>query len=309
VRSFAYIYLAASITVFLYGISIYMMRFFKTRAPLDLRSWIPMVREALPFGLAGFFAGIFSWINPVALSYLMGNEAVGWYSAAFKLTSILAIIPSVVNMSFFPAMCRFYITSKSTLLFMQQRSLRYMTFLGLPIGVGTTLIADKIIFFVYGPAYANSAMVLQILVWSSVLAFISSTLNLMLSTSNMQMIVTKQLAICAIICILLSLLLIPYFSYVGAAISVVAAEIVSLILAMRTASKVDYRFSGEEKKFLIKIALANAVMAAFIIYTRNNLDMFLIISSSAIIYLAASYLFRIFDENDKELFRNVLKRM
>ncbi len=307
VEGFAYVYLFTSIIAFIYNLTIYTIRFFSSKASLDFGSWRFMLRESLPFGLSGLFVSIFSWISSVMLSYMIGNEAVGWYNAPYRLIVILAIIPNMVNMSLFPVMCRFYVTSKTMFKFTQQRSFRYMTFLGLPIGVGTTLIADKIIYTIFGPAYANSVIALQILVWSSVLVFTSSSFSRLLATSNMQMTVTKIMATCAVENIILNLLLIPKLSYMGACLAAVAAEVTSLLLSMLVASKIGYSLSRGDLIFLIKLFIANAIMGIFVIYMRG-LNVFLLIGSSAMLYFAISYLIKVFDENDIDILKNMLPK-
>lgn len=307
VTGFAYVYLFTSTITLVFNLTIYIVKFFKFRTSLDFGSWGSMLKESMPFGLAGLSIAIFSWASSLMLLYLIGKEAVGWYNAAYRLIIILAIIPNVVSVSLFPVMCRFYATSKNMFKFTQQRSFRYMTFLGLPIGVGTTLIADKIIYTIFGSAYANSVIALQILVWSSVLVFTSSSFSRLLSTSNMQMSVTKIMAICAVENILLNLLLIPKFSYIGACLAAVAAEITSLVLSMLAASKMGYCLSRSDLIFLIKLFIANVIMGVFVVYMRG-LNMFLIIASSAILYCIISYLIKVFDENDIEILKSAFRK-
>jgi O-antigen/teichoic acid export membrane protein len=304
---FAYVYLLTSLIALIYSLAVYGVKFFRSRAALDFGSWGFLLSESMPFGLAALFVSIFSWVSSVMLSYTIGNEAVGWYNAAYRLIIILAIVPNMVSMSLFPVMCRFYTTSKSMFEFTQQRSFRYMTFLGLPIGVGTTLIADKIIYTIFGPAYANSVIALQILVWASVLVFTSSSFSRLLSTSNMQMTVTKVMAICAVESILLNLLLIPRFSYVGACIAAVAAEATSLILTVTAASKIGYFLSRSDLVFIIKLLVANVIMGIYVFYL-HDLNLFLIIVSSAILYFVVSYSIKVFDKHDIELFKNVFQK-
>jgi len=121
------------------------------------------------------------------------------------------------------------------------------------------------------------------------------------------MTVTKFMAISAGVNILLNLLLIPKFSYIGAALAMVAAEFMSLILSACAASRIGFSLSGDDLKFLAKIIMANAVMAAFILPMRGT-SVFIIIPSAATVYFAASYfLFKAFDKDDAKLFRSIVK--
>jgi O-antigen/teichoic acid export membrane protein len=307
VTSFAYVYLFASIINLIFNLAVYMIKFFGSRTSLEFDSWGFILGESLPFGLAGLSVALYSWISSVMLDYMIGNEAVGWYTAAYRLMIILAIIPNVVNISLFPVMCRFFATSESMFKFTQQRFFRYMTFLGLPIGVGTTLTADKIIYTIFGSAFANSVIPLQILVWSSVLVFISSSFSCLLSTSNMQMTVSKVMAILAVENIILNLLLIPKFSYLGPCIASVTAQVTFLALTMLASSKIGYSLSRGDFIFLVKLLMANAIMGIYIVFIRDQ-NLFLIIASSAILYFAISYFIEVFDKNDIEILKNLLPK-
>jgi O-antigen/teichoic acid export membrane protein len=304
---FAYVYLLTSIIIFIYSISIYALKFFRSRASLDFPFWIHMFEESFPFGLAALFYSIFCWISSVMLSYMSGNEAVGWFNAAYRLIVILAIVPNMVNVSLFPVMCRFYVTSKSMLKYTQQKSFRYLIFLGLPIGVGTTILAGNIIYFIFGSAYANSVLCLQILVWSSVFGFASNSFSRLLATSNRQMTVTKVIAICAIETVLLNLLLIPKISYIGACLAIVAGDITFFVLTILAASKIGYSLSRADLIFIAKLLTASSIMGIFVAYMRD-LNLFIIIPISALLYFATTYLLHVFDKDDIEILKKIFRR-
>lgn len=115
------------------------------------------------------------------------------------------------------------------------------------------------------------------------------------------------MAISAGVNILLNLLLIPRFSYIGAALAMVAAELVSLVLSAYAASRIGFSLFGGDSEFLAKIILANAVMAA-VILPMGDMGIFIIIPSAAAVYFAAScFLFKAFDKDDVRLFRSTVK--
>jgi O-antigen/teichoic acid export membrane protein len=307
VIGFAYVYLVASLIIFVYSIATYVIKFSRARAALDIVSWPSMFQEALPFGMADLFAGIFGWISSLILAYTMGHEDVGFYMAPYKLIIILNIIPYVVNISLFPVMCRFYLTSGTMMRFLQTRSFRYTALLGLPMGVGTTLLAEKIIILIFGPIFIKSVIVLQVLIWSSVLIFTSSSFYRLLSTSNYQATVTKLMAVCALEAILLNLILIPQLSYVGASLANVASEGTSLVLSMYAASKIGYSLSKSDLAFMVKVAIASAAMGAFILLVKGlAIHLVLLVASSIIFYFIVSFLLGIFDKEDIAIFKSII---
>ena len=307
VLGFAYVYLITSLTIFVYNIAVYTIKFSRARAAMDIMSWPSMFQEAIPFGLAGFFVAIYGLIGSLILNYFMGPEEVGIYNMPYRLIAVVNIIPSIVNMSLYPVMCRFYTTSGTMMRFVQMKSFRYMALLGLPMGVGTTLIAEGIINILSG--YTESVVVLQILIWSSVLAFTSSSFYRLLNTSNHQATVTKIIAVCALEAVVLNFILIPRLSYVGVSLANVALEVTSLVLSMYAASKIGYSLSKSDLGFIIKVAIASAAMGIFILLLKGlNLHLLLLIASSILFYFTASFLLGIFDREDVEIFKRILGR-
>jgi O-antigen/teichoic acid export membrane protein len=237
----------------------------------------------------------------------MGHEAVGIYNVPYRLVIVVNIIPSVVNRSLYPVMRRFYTTSGTMMWFIQTRSFRYMALLGLPMGVGTTLIAERISNILSG--YTESVVVLQILIWSSVLAFTSSSFYRLLNTSTHQATVTKIIAVCALQSVVLNFILIPRLSYVGASLVNVALAVTSLVLSMYAASKIGYSLSKSDLGFIVKVAIASAAMGAFILLAKGlNLLLLLLIASSIIFYFTASFFLGIFDRENIAIFKSILGR-
>jgi O-antigen/teichoic acid export membrane protein len=140
---------------------------------------------------------------------MKGEETVGWYNAACRLVSVLSLIPAAYFISIFPSMSRFHTTSKESLRLIYEKSFKYMLILVVPIGVGTTILADKITLLVFGPEYFNSIVALQVLVWSVGLTFVNLVFVQLFSSVNKQGVVARVLMVCAVSNVLPNIVLIP----------------------------------------------------------------------------------------------------
>ncbi len=306
VIGFAFIYLFSSLIVFIYNFSVLSWKFFKPKIYINMDFWKPTLKESYSFGLTGLFVSIYWWIAPVMLSYMKGNEAVGWYNAAFRLIIVLLILPTVLNMSLYPVMSQLYISAKDSLRLAYEKYFKYMAILGMPLGIGTTLLADKIINFLFGDAFASSATILRILVWSAVFLFISSAPSRLLESSNKQLTLTKITGLCALINIALNLIMISYYSYVGASIAAVITEFISMVLGYVASARVGYSLTRNNIYHLAKTVIAGLLMGAFII-TFSHIYLLLLIPVSAAFYFLVLYFIKGFDENDIDVFKSALK--
>jgi O-antigen/teichoic acid export membrane protein len=302
---FAFIYLLANIVSIGYSFIIFATKFFKTRARIDVGIWKALLIEAMPFGFTGLFVSMFYWLANVMLSYSKGNEVVGWYNAAYRLIMILLILPQILNTALFPVMSNFYTNSSDKFRFIQLKSFKYMMVLALPIGVGTTILADRIISMIFGPAFSNSVIALRILIWSTVIIFIGSPFSNVLAASNKQMVVAKITAFCAIEIVLLNLLVLPKFSYIGASFTTVTVVLTSTLVSIFASFRMGYAIPREGLTLTIKVILASVLMGIFVV-CLGQLNLFLIISAAAIFYFIVSYLLSVFDKDDIKIFRNIL---
>ncbi len=226
VLGFASIYIFSSLVVLAYSLFITHRRLLKPVLQIDRKAIWPMIVEALPFGLTSLSGMIYTYTDSIMLSSFHGNEVVGWYNASYRLVLMLLFIPNVINVAIFPVMSRYFTSSQAFLNLLYGKYLKFMLILSIPIGIGTTLLADKIILFIFGEGFTNSIIALQILIWTIVLTFVGVAFVKLLESTNRQRIITKISLICVVVNILLNLLLIPKFSYIGSSIATVFTELV-----------------------------------------------------------------------------------
>lgn len=308
VIAFAVIYCIVSLLILVYSFIIYSWKVVLPKIEISLSFWKPTLKESWPFGITGLFVTIFYYIDSVMLSVMVSTAVVGWYNAAYTLINALLVIPIVLNLVIFPVMSQFYENSKDSLRITSEKYFKCMVIIGIPLGVGTTLLADKIVPLIFGNQYLPSIIALQILVWATVFIFMSGSFARLLEASNKQIVLTKITAICAIVNIVLNIILIPKFSYIAASAITVLTEFLSLILCFKAITNIGYGiFQIKSLYFLTKVSLASCIMGIFIIWLKNFNFLFSIFIG-IIIYFVFVYLFKCFETDDLKLLRKILGR-
>lgn len=305
VIGFALLYFMASVVVLVYSFVISTWKFVKPKIEVDWSFWRSTIKDALPFGLTGIFVTIYYWIDSVMLSLMKGNEVVGWYNAAYRLIVVLLFIPGIINIVVFPAMSRFHIYSQNSLNSISRKYFKFMLAIGIPIGVGTTLLADKVILLIFGAGYIQSIIALQILVWAMVFIFANAAFVRLFESTNKQIIVTKITGIGMIENIVLNLLIIPRFGYVGASITTVITEFTILTLVLIFAYKTGY--SVQRREFLTnisKVIIASLIMGVSI-WKLRSLNFPILILLSTLLYIGILYIIGGIDKEDIELLKQV----
>jgi O-antigen/teichoic acid export membrane protein len=303
---FAFAYFVGSLAVTIYSLIVYSTKFSQPHIEIDLKFWKRIFPEALPFALSGLFATIYFYIDSVLLSVMKGADAVGWYNAPYRLIMVLLFVPTVISTAVFPAMSRFHATANDSFRLIYKGYFKYMAIVSVPLGIGTTLLAGQIITLIFGVAYGNSAIALQILIWATVFIFLTAAFLRLFETSNRQMIVTKITAVGMVENVTLDLILIPRFSYVGTSIATAATELTVLLLCVFVSSRITYPLSKKDLGSLVKIGAASLLMGLFIVYL-GNLNL-LSVFPAVLLYFAMLYLLRVVDNEDIALFRNIVRR-
>lgn len=278
-------------------------KFVKLEFEIDFKQMKYLLKEAFPIGISHFVLIIILQANFLMLSAMKGDASVGVYSAASKLVDTLLIVPSALMMSLFPVLSEYSKNSKEKFIKIQKLSIKYLFILMLPIAIGTSFIADKIILLFYGNSFFESANVLRILIWIIVFNSIQQILAGILIIMNKQKLYTVNITISAILLVFFNFILIPKFSYIGAAITTITIQITSLMLTFYFVSK-NFEIIPLHK-LLVKPAITGAV-TGFFIYNFANINPALLISSAAIVYLILSIVLGVFSEEDKQLAKKAI---
>ncbi len=307
VQGFAYVYLVSSLILVGYYVIVGRRRIPMPRWQIDLAFWKYLINESMPFGLSSVFIRVYYYIDTVMISLMISNpnEIMGWYNAAYRLVLILAFIPTTFLSSLYPIMSSYHVTSDKNINFIFERSFKYLLIVAIPIGIGTTMLADRIILFIYGADFANSAIALRILVWSEVLIFLSVVFGNLLNSINRQIVVTKQTMLAAAFNIALNLVMIPKYSYVGASIATVSTELFAFSFLLYFVSKEGYKLPRSMMTTFFKILLACVIMCLFLeIFAKIYL--FLLIALASAVYFILVCLLRILDNEDMYILKQLL---
>ncbi len=307
VIGFSFLYLASSGVILFYNLIIYILKFSIPKLEYNKQFWKNIIKDALPFGLTGISGTIYTYIDSVMLSLIQGNEVVGWYNAAYRIVLFLLFIPSTINVTIFPSMSQSHISSPDLLKLINEKYFKFMIIIGIPLGVGTTLLADKIILLIFGQGYLNSIIALQILIWTIVFTFAGAGFARVLEATNKQLILTKISGICMIINIFINLILIPRYGLIGASISTVLTEIVLVVGIFKVSYNYGFRIKTKKIfKDLLKIIIASLIMSIIILYLKDW-NLLILSFISILVYLSSLYALKGIDKEDIIIIKQIFK--
>ena len=274
---------------------------FKTNYPLSVK----IVYGSIPFGLNAFFGVIFLKIDTIMLSIMAGDAAVGIYNAAYIPILTLLIFPDVFLSSLFPIMSRHYALSKDSLDNFILIPSKFLLIIGIPIAVGCIITAPKLISLFFGRQYLDSILPFQILSIFIPIRFLSATTGPLLNSINRENLRTFGVGLGALINIIVNIILIPIVGYIGACIATVFSEIF-LYFILFYFIKISYKKISLHH-LLIKPIVASCIMGIFIYYLIN-INIFLLVLLSSIIYFCIILLLRVITQDEWKLIQELFKR-
>ncbi|MEK6984300.1 MAG: flippase [Nanoarchaeota archaeon] len=303
VFAFSYTFVVVELIVVIAAFAIALKKFIKLELIIDLSFIKSLVEKAFPFGFALVFGMIYFFIGSVMLSKIKGDVEVAIYSVAYNIALGILFIPTVYTNAIYPVLSKYYKEKRLELKLLYEKSLKYLYITGLPISIGGFLLADKIIYFFYGAAYSGSIIALQIISMFLFIKFINFLFGTLLSSIDQQ---NKRLigqGITAGFNVLLNLLLIPRFGYVGAAWSTLITEIFLFVIYYWNVSRSWYFYDigGVLLKPLI------GVIAMFLFIKFSSLGLILTLLLSALVYFAVLLLLKTLDKDDYGIIKTALK--
>jgi len=198
----------------------------------DREVWKKFFSFSWPLGLTAAFAAVYLFMDSVIMGVLGQTTQVGWYNAAYKIANITLIPMSIISISFYPVLSKYYEESGESFQKFWTTFLKVMLVIATPLVLGVIIFAPQIINLVYGEAYAPSVPALRILMVMVGLWFVSTPFIRALVISNQQIKVLVLSALGAFLNIILNLVLIPRYSLSGAAVATAATYFLILILAV-----------------------------------------------------------------------------
>jgi O-antigen/teichoic acid export membrane protein len=177
-----------------------------------------MMRLGLPLFLATTFGVVYTKIDTAMIKAMVGNAAAGIYGQGHQALDVMILVPGLFGTAIFPAMARYAQTSPGDARRLGERALRFMTAGMVPLTLLLTFVAAPIIFwFEKGPRFADSVPLMQIVIWGLPLQAGGVVLSRLLIAAEKERVFVWIGLITMLVNIVLNALLIPLYSYFGAA--------------------------------------------------------------------------------------------
>jgi len=244
---------------------------------------LSMLGVSLPVVVNLFLHQVCFSFDTLMLGFIRGDREVGLYNAVFRIVISLISVISVLMEAIFPTFSRLFVVGRDALRRVMEKALTITVILALPVGVGGTVLSRPLILALYGQEFEESGLILPVMVWSAVLAFVGAAYGYCLVACGRQKILAWTAAAGALGNVLLNLWLIPRHGMYGACVATVASQGLMLVLQAIVFSRRVVR-ALPLVGLSLQAVLASLVMGLVLIALRDLVPVWLAVPAGAGVY-------------------------
>jgi O-antigen/teichoic acid export membrane protein len=191
----------------------------------DVPFWRAFLRDSLPLGATAIITFAYFKFDTILLSIWQSSAEVGIYNVAYKIIENLIFFPAMLSGLILPLLSRYIYTNRAYFEEIAGKTSKVFLVLITPLVIGTWFLAPFIIQIISGSGFMESVPVLRVLIFALACIFFGNYFNMLLIVSNAQKQLMKALFVIALLNILANIVVIPRFSYMGAAYTSLFTEL------------------------------------------------------------------------------------
>lgn len=268
-------------------------KYVKIKLSFDFAYWKYLLKIALPLAISVVFNLVYFRIDTIILSLFKPERDVGIYGAPFKVLESLITFAAIFAGILLPILSQYFAADFEKFKRIYRKGFDVIAIFILPLIVGTLILARPIMIFFGGSEFAESENVLRILIFACGAIYFSHLFgNSTVACGEQKKIMWIYLST-ATLSILLNFLLIPKFSYYGAAVSVLISEIavmVSLVWVIYQKTKILPQF------YIFLKSLFAAFLMGIFIYLVPKKHILITVTLASLVYFVILYLIKGFSK-------------
>ncbi|BAY42993.1 polysaccharide biosynthesis protein [Scytonema sp. HK-05] len=231
----------------------------------SFRSCKELLKDSWTLILSSFVIMIYMRMDQLMLGQMIGDSAVGIYSAAVKISELWYFVPMAITNSVFPSIVK--AKEESTNLYYEriQKVLDSLSILSFAVAITVSFVSHQFVNLLYGENYIEAGVILTIHIWTGIFVCSGLVRSLWTTAENLMSFAFMTTATGAIVNLFLNYFLIKSYGGVGAAISTLVAQCI--------ASYATNAFFPETRMFFIRQTKALILPSLFmrnVVYLKKD---------------------------------------
>ncbi len=209
-----------------------------------------LFKDSWPLILSGIAVTVYMKIDQIMLGQIMGDQAVGVYSAAARISEVWYFIPMAIVASVFPVILQ--ARKYGAEMYEKRMQILYnsMTFISISVAIPASFFSESLIKTTYGDAYSEAAAILTIHIWGGIFVSLGFASGRWLIAEGYQKMSLQRTLLGAAANVILNAILIPVFGLHGAAWATVISYFIAGFLF-------DILQNNTRRMFFMKLSSLN----------------------------------------------------
>lgn len=189
-----------------------------------------MVRAGIPLAATCLMVQVYWNIDSVILGLIDTPASVGVYGAGYRVVTLANCFCYTITAAFYPSLSHAYTRDHAVYRIKLVRMVSVVLALGLLGTAGTYLLRHAIVWRLYGPGYEGAAVALSVLCLAILGDHLVAALGAAFISAGRDRTALVAVTCGAVSAVLLNIVLIPRYSFMGAAVSTVASYALMIIV-------------------------------------------------------------------------------
>ncbi|PWB38818.1 MAG: hypothetical protein C3F02_01880 [Parcubacteria group bacterium] len=261
----------------------------------DFNYWREIIRQSWPLAVTVVLNLVYFKADTLILSAFRDPNEVALYGAPYRVLEVLVSFPHMFMSLLLPLLTAAWV-AKNIVHFRQifQKGFDFFCVLAVPMVVGLWLTGERVMILLAGPSFAASGPILNILILATAAIFFGTLFTYLVVALGEQKQMIKYFLTVALVGLIGYFILIPRYSYWGAAYVTLLVEVMMCYFA--------YILVNQKVRLNINFAiLKKSLLAGFIMaligWFCRGLNMALLILVSGAVYLLMLYTSRAIDRS------------
>lgn len=244
---------------------LFALKFAVIKLEFDWSLWKKIMSKSWPLAVTIVLNLIYLRADTLILSLFRGPGEVGLYGATYKIIDVLTTVPFMFAGLILPILTAAWLENNQVYFKkILQKSFDFMAMAAIPLIVGAQFLGRPIMLLVAGRDFAAAGKILQILIFAVAAIFLGVVFSHAVIALNKQKKMIGFYIFTSLSSLIAYLILIPKFSYIGAAGVTIYSEVLIAVFSAYCVFKYS-RFLPELKTTL-KSAAGAAVMGIFLYF-------------------------------------------
>jgi len=268
-----------------------------------------MLKESYPLAIAALALALTFKVEVFLLQWLGTQSDVSFFEAPNRLILQLQMLPMAFSLALFPVFSRTATEgSNAPLSLYYGNAFKFLLVVSVPISMLLFVGSRPLIVAIFGPAFEPASISLDILAPTVVFLFIIALQNLFLTAVGRQILNTVTTVAALFLNIVLGILLIPRYGFIGASIGTSIAYFA--MMAMNSLFVRGYGVRMGNGPLVGKVVFSAALMSVtlFIDMGHDLVTMGLRFAAAGAIYLGSMVLLKALSKEDLATIRDIVSR-